>query len=115
MGRGGVVPSTLSRREARRGGPNPLTQTLTQTLTLTLTQTLTQAPGVVALFSGVIAVARSPASALAVIRETRAGGPFTQTVLGVTMVSDVLVANLAPCRHVVVAPTSTPRGCLRRR
>ena len=43
------------------------------------------------LFSGIIAVARSPASALAVIKELRADGPFTQTVLGVTMVSDVVV------------------------
>jgi hypothetical protein len=49
---------------------------------------------VVALFSGTIAIARSPASAIAVIKELRADGTFTQTVLGVTMVSDVVVILL---------------------
>uniref|UniRef100_A0A6S9TJV4 Cation/H+ exchanger transmembrane domain-containing protein n=1 Tax=Chrysotila carterae TaxID=13221 RepID=A0A6S9TJV4_CHRCT len=50
--------------------------------------------GVVAMFAGVIAVARSPSSAIAVVSELRADGPFTQTVLGVTMVTDVVVILL---------------------
>ena len=37
---------------------------------------------------GVLAVARSPSSAIAIVNETRATGPFTETALGVT------VANL---------------------
>ncbi len=36
-------------------------------------------------------VARSPASAIAVINELRAKGPFTQTVMGVTVLKDFLV------------------------
>ncbi len=38
-----------------------------------------------------IFVARSPSSAIAVINEMRANGPFTKTVMGVTVVKDVLV------------------------
>lgn len=40
---------------------------------------------------GVIAVARSPSSAMAIISETRAKGPFTETLLGVTIAMDVLI------------------------
>ncbi len=40
---------------------------------------------------GVIAVARSPSSAIAIISECRASGPFTSTVLGVTVAMDVLI------------------------
>ncbi len=40
---------------------------------------------------GVIAVARSPSSAMAIISETKASGVFTETVLGVTVAMDVLV------------------------
>ncbi len=36
-------------------------------------------------------VARSPSSAIAVINEMRANGPFTKTVMGVTVTIDVLV------------------------
>lgn len=39
-------------------------------------------------------VARSPASAIAVINELKAKGPFTQTVMGVTVVKDFLVIVL---------------------
>ncbi len=39
-------------------------------------------------------VARSPASAIAVINELRAKGPFVQTVLGVTVVKDFIVIIL---------------------
>ncbi|MDM8552823.1 hypothetical protein QUF72_22270 [Desulfobacterales bacterium HSG2] len=43
---------------------------------------------------GVVAVARSPSSAIAIISECRASGPFTETVLGVTIVMDVLIIIL---------------------
>lgn len=48
----------------------------------------------VALLIGTIFVARSPVSAIAVINEMRAKGPFTQTAIGVTVVKDVLVIIL---------------------
>ena len=41
-----------------------------------------------------VSIARSPSSAIAVVAEQRADGPFTQTMLGVTMVTDVLVILL---------------------
>ncbi len=46
---------------------------------------------VLALLLGVIAVARSPSSAIAIISECRASGRFTETVLGVTVIMDVLI------------------------
>ncbi|MDI6795979.1 MAG: cation:proton antiporter [Desulfatibacillaceae bacterium] len=49
---------------------------------------------VMALFAGVLAIARSPSSALAVISQCRARGPFTATVLGVTVVIDIVVIVL---------------------
>lgn len=48
----------------------------------------------VALLMASIFVARSPSSAIAVINEMRAKGPFTQTAIGVTVVIDVLVVIL---------------------
>jgi Trk K+ transport system NAD-binding subunit/Kef-type K+ transport system membrane component KefB len=48
----------------------------------------------VATLVATIFVARSPASAIAVINEMRAKGPFTQTALGVTVVKDFLVIIL---------------------
>ena len=48
----------------------------------------------VALLAGAILIARSPSSAIAVVNELRARGPFTRTVLGVTMASDVVVIVL---------------------
>ena len=48
----------------------------------------------VALLSGTIFVARSPASAIAIVNEMRARGPFTQTALGVTVVKDFIVIIL---------------------
>ncbi len=48
----------------------------------------------IAILTGTILVARSPSSAIAMINELRAKGPFTQTVLGVTMVIDVSVVIL---------------------
>lgn len=49
---------------------------------------------VLACLLGVIAVARSPSSAIAIINECRAAGQFTATVLGVTVVMDVLIIIL---------------------
>ena len=45
----------------------------------------------VSLLTGAVFVARSPASAIAIINELRAKGPFTQTVMGVTVITDFLV------------------------
>lgn len=47
-----------------------------------------------AILLGVIAVARSPSSAIAIISECKAKGPFTDTVLGVTVAMDVLIIVL---------------------
>lgn len=48
----------------------------------------------VAILIATIFVARSPSSAIAIINEMRAKGPFTQTAIGVTVVKDVLVIIL---------------------
>lgn len=48
----------------------------------------------VSILFGTIFVARSPSSAIAIINEMRANGPFTKTVLGVTVIKDVLVIIL---------------------
>lgn len=48
----------------------------------------------VALMAGAIMTARSPSSAIAIVNELRAKGPFTQTVLGVTVIMDVVVITL---------------------
>ena len=45
----------------------------------------------VSALAGSILVARSPSSAIAIVRELRAKGPFTQMVMGVTVITDVLV------------------------
>lgn len=45
----------------------------------------------VAGLAGAILVARSPSSAIAIVRELRARGPFTRTALGVTVVMDAVV------------------------
>jgi len=45
----------------------------------------------VAALAGAILVARSPSSAIAIVRELRARGPFTRTALGVTVVMDAVV------------------------
>jgi Trk K+ transport system NAD-binding subunit/Kef-type K+ transport system membrane component KefB len=42
----------------------------------------------ISMLAGTIAIARSPASAIAIIDELRARGPFTQTALGVTVLKD---------------------------
>ncbi|MBL4658392.1 MAG: NAD-binding protein, partial [Flavobacteriales bacterium] len=48
----------------------------------------------VATLAAAIFVARSPASAIAVVNELRAKGPFTQTAMGVTVLADFLVIML---------------------
>jgi len=49
---------------------------------------------VMAMVLGAIATARSPASAIAIIKETRAGGPFTEVALGLTVAMDILAIVL---------------------
>ena len=49
---------------------------------------------VASMLTGVVSIGRSPSSAIAVVSEQRADGPFTQTVLSVTMVTDVIVIVL---------------------
>ncbi len=48
----------------------------------------------VAILVGSIFVARSPSSAIAIINEMRAKGPFTKTAISVTVIKDVLVILL---------------------
>ncbi len=48
----------------------------------------------ISLLAGAILVARSPSSAIAVVNELRARGPFTRTTLGVTVLIDVVVILL---------------------
>ena len=61
----------------------------------------------VAILMATIFVARSPASAIAVINEMRAKGPFVQTAMGVTVVKDFLVILLfAICLSVSTAMVS---------
>jgi Trk K+ transport system NAD-binding subunit/Kef-type K+ transport system membrane component KefB len=48
----------------------------------------------VAILAGSVMVARSPSSAIAVVNELRARGPFTRMVLGVTVTMDVVVIVL---------------------
>lgn len=52
------------------------------------------AKAAVAILAGAILVARSPSSAIAIVNELRAKGPFTQTALGVTVIMDVVVIVL---------------------
>ena len=44
-----------------------------------------------AVLLGVISIARSPSSTIAIINEYHASGPFTDTILGVTIVMDVFI------------------------
>ncbi len=62
----------------------------------------------VALIFALVAVAKSPATTIAVITEMRAKGPLTETVLGVSVVKDViillLIALVIPTAAVLVDP-----------
>ena len=69
---------------------------------------------IAALF-GVISVARSPSSAIAIINETKAKGGYTTTVLSVTIVMDVVVIILfgiilSICQTVISAGNLTGIG-----
>jgi Kef-type K+ transport system membrane component KefB len=48
----------------------------------------------VALFFGLVSAANSPSTAVAVIVETKASGPMTEQVLGVTVLKDILIILL---------------------
>lgn len=61
----------------------------------------------VSLLAGTVFVARSPASAIAVINELKAKGPFTQTVMGVTVLKDFIVIILfAMCFNLSISLVS---------
>jgi Kef-type K+ transport system membrane component KefB len=82
------------------------------TFALSLATRFTGHPSVpvlaVAIVFGLFGVANSPATAVAVINETRSEGVFTDTVLGVTVVKDVavlvLITALLPFIRVLTAP-----------
>lgn len=57
-----------------------------------------------AILSAIIAIARSPSSAMAIITECRARGPFTETALGITVAMDVLVIILFTAAMAIVSP-----------
>lgn len=62
------------------------------------------------ILSGVILVARSPSSAIAIVDELRAKGPLTNTILGVTVIMDsvviVMFAIGAEFAHAMIAEIS---------
>ncbi len=45
----------------------------------------------VAILTGALLIARSPSSAIAIVAELRAKGPYTQIMLGVTVIMDIIV------------------------
>lgn len=47
-----------------------------------------------AMLLGVVAIARSPSSTIALLNECRASGPFSGTILSVTIVTDILIIVL---------------------
>jgi Kef-type K+ transport system membrane component KefB len=63
----------------------------------------------VALLFGLVAVAKSPATTIAVITEEKARGILTDTVLGITVLKDViiliLIAIFIPLATAIVSPT----------
>ena len=48
----------------------------------------------VSLVFGVLAVAKSPATTIAIISETRSRGPFTNFILGITILKDIIIVLL---------------------
>lgn len=64
----------------------------------------------VAILFGLVAVAKSPATTIAVITEQKARGAFTDTVLGITVLKDViiliLIALLIPLAATIVDPAA---------
>lgn len=65
-----------------------------------------------ALLAGSILVARSPSSAIAIIKELRAWGPFTRLGLGVTVIMDAVVIVLFAISAAVAAVLVHGRGGL---
>jgi Kef-type K+ transport system membrane component KefB len=63
-----------------------------------------------AMIFGLVAVAKSPATTIAVITELRARGPLTDTVLGVSILKDVaillMIAAVIPAAAVVADPAA---------
>jgi len=57
----------------------------------------------IVLLISTIFVSRSPASAIALINELRAKGPFTKVVLGVTIIKDILVIILFALTYAVAS------------
>ena len=64
----------------------------------------------IAILVGTILIARSPSVAIALINELRAKGPFTQTVLGVTVITDVVVITLFALNASVATTLLTGHG-----
>ena len=64
----------------------------------------------VSILGATILVTRSPSSAVAIISELRAKGPFTKTVLGVTVVMDVVVIVLFGLCASLASAHFTERG-----
>ena len=62
----------------------------------------------VAAMVGVIAAARSPSSAIAIIDETKADGPFTETILGVSVAMDIVVICLFAVATALVGVAFAP-------
>ncbi len=60
---------------------------------------------------GIISVARSPSSAIAIINETKAKGSYTSTILSITIIMDVLIiilfALVISINSLVIEPGST--------
>ncbi|NOX37633.1 MAG: hypothetical protein GXO78_08860 [Calditrichaeota bacterium] len=48
----------------------------------------------VGLIFGVLAVAKSPATTIAIITETKSSGPFTNFILGITILKDIIIVLL---------------------
>jgi Kef-type K+ transport system membrane component KefB len=67
---------------------------------------------VFAILLGVICIARSPSSAIAIIDEVRADGPFTSTVLGVTILMDVLIIIFFTFAMAISRIIVTPGGVI---
>ncbi len=48
----------------------------------------------IAILTGALLIARSPSSAIAIVTELRAKGPYTQIMLGVTVIMDIIVITI---------------------
>ncbi len=103
---GGELRLTMLKERRRSIGYTLLCQMLLMLLGVTLTilalhswfpltagASFVQALSIAAI-CGVISVARSPSSAIAIISETKSKGPFTDMILGVTVAADVLTIFL---------------------